>query len=479
MTTINEALASIKVGDWYGDGQCYALTGQYVWLLTGKDISYSNKHPMLGLKGAGSHAVYIAEDWDWASVGFEVIIEPTDVTNIKVGDIVNIAGFCGFPWYALSEYGHTAVISRIVGDTIFTYNQNYATDGNGGAVVELSMARPTFLDGIHSIVRPPQEGTSTNVDTNTNLIAETPKIGANSSNNTDKSKELEKLFTDFKSKMTEFFKSLQGYLQGNNMTNYTNTYLTIEKMMNLYNAKISTGKIEELNKALDEILIKIKEENKVKSSVSSEVNIKESNKSNIVIEENEDESTEELRAKLITKLCKKYCPTSNPYGVAGLIGNFSAESSITAERFESDYLCTLKPKEITTDPTVEFAFDSWSSFSSLYAVPLNESVYLVDGKHYMGLGLGQWTGTRAKALWDFAGRSDKMWTVKTQMEFAFTGDGSNGTILQQCLTNSEWVEEGVENVYKYWERANVGSSVATRNAKAHEYYDRVVQWLKE
>ena len=277
--------------------------------------------------------------------------------------------------------------------------------------------------------------------------------------------------------MTDFFKSLQGYLQGNNMTNYTNTYLTIEKIMNLYNAKIATGKIEELNKALDEMLSKIKEENKVKASVSSNVNIKESVKSTVEIDD--DESTEELRAKLITKLCKKYCPTANAYGIAGLIGNFSAESGITAERFESDNFCTLKPKEITSDPTVEFAFDSWESFSGLYAIALNESVYLVDGKHYMGVGLGQWTGTRAKALWDFAGRSDKMWTVKTQMEFAFTGDGSNGTILQQCLTNSEWVEEGVENVYKYWERANVGNSVPARNAKAHEYYDRIVQWLNE
>ena len=479
MTTINEALASIKVGEWYGDGQCYALTGQYTWLLTGKDISYSNNHPMLTLKGAGSHACYIAEDWDWASVGFEIIMEPTDVNNIKVGDIVNIGAYSGFPWYTLSAYGHTAVVSRIVSDTIYTYNQNYATDGNGGAVVELSMSRATFLDGIHSIVRPPQGGTSTTLDTNTNLVAETPKIGANSANNTDKSKELEKLFTDFKTKITDFFKSLQGYLQGNNMTNYTNTYLTIEKIMNLYNPKIATGKIEELNQALDEMLSKIKEENKVKASVSSEVNIKESEKSNVIVSDNEDESTEEARAKLITKLCKKYCPTANAYGIAGLIGNFSAESSITAERFESDNFCTLKPKEITSDPTVEFAFDSWESFSGLYGIPLNESVYLVDGKHYMGLGLGQWTGTRAKALWDFAGRSDKMWTVKTQMEFAFTGDGSNGTILQQCLTNSEWVEEGVENVYKYWERANVGSSVPTRNAKAHEYYDRIVQWLKE
>ena len=477
MTTINEALASIKVGDWYGDGQCYALTGQYVWLLTGKDISFSNNHPMLTLKGAGSHASYIAEDWDWASVGFDIIMEPTVVNNIKVGDIVNIGAYSGFPWYTLSVYGHTAVVSRIVGDTIYTYNQNYATDGNGGAVVELSMSRATFLDGIHSIVRPPQGGTSTSVNTNTNLNAENPKIGANSANNTDKTKEFEKLFTDFKTKMTDFLKSLQGFLQGNNMTNYTNTYLTIEKIMNLYNAKIATGKIEELNHALDDILSKIKEENKVKASISSNLNIKEGVKSNVEIDD--DESTEELRAKLITKLCKKYCPTANAYGIAGLIGNFAAESGITAERFESDYLCTLTPKEITTDPTVEFAFGSWGAFSGLYATPLNESVYLVGGKHYMGVGLGQWTGTRAKALWDFAGRSDKMWTVKTQMEFSFTGDGSNGTILQQCLTNSEWVEEGVENVYKYWERANVGSSVATRNAKANEYYDRIVQWLSE
>ena len=42
-------------------------------------------------------------------------------------------------------------------------------------------------------------------------------------------------------------------------------------------------------------------------------------------------------------------------------------------------------------------------FTKMYPnLELNESGYLVNGKHWIGVGLGQWTGPRCKALYDFA-----------------------------------------------------------------------------
>ena len=40
---------------------------------------------------------------------------------------------------------------------------------------------------------------------------------------------------------------------------------------------------------------------------------------------------------------------------------------------------------------------------------------------------------------------------------------------------SEYVEEGVQNFYQYWERASVGDSVPHRNSEANRLYPKVVE----
>jgi len=87
---------------------------------------------------------------------------------------------------------------------------------------------------------------------------------------------------------------------------------------------------------------------------------------------------------------------------------------------------------------------------------------------------------RTKGLWDYAkSKNIDMWTVKTQMLYAFEGDGTNSNILKQCLRNSESTKEGVDNVYVYWERAHVPSSLPARYGGADKWFNFIDKIVKE
>ena len=128
-------------------------------------------------------------------------------------------------------------------------------------------------------------------------------------------------------------------------------------------------------------------------------------------------------------------------------------------------------KHWRNDPTVETLFGSWQAFRNLYYIPLDETVYRgSDGRHYCGLGLGQWTGLRGEGLAKYGRENGKGWySLQTQMEYAFK-EGATTETLKKCLVNSENVTEGVDNVYRFWERANVPESLPTRYAGAEKWY---------
>ena len=86
------AVARIRAmaGQTVGDGQCYALSGYYIWLISDKDISYSNGHPMLDKIGAGVAASNIGTDWDFGAIGWSVVNASND--KLCVGAVTNIGG---------------------------------------------------------------------------------------------------------------------------------------------------------------------------------------------------------------------------------------------------------------------------------------------------------------------------------------------------------------------------------------------------
>lgn len=253
---------------------------------------------------------------------------------------------------------------------------------------------------------------------------------------------------------------------------YINNVIKLVKNMNMYHLELNEEALNNIINTLKEALL----ENNSNSNPNQNTNVPTSNTDNIT----GNEGTEDEKVKLITEICKKYCPEANAFGIAGMLGNFAHESGIDPTNFEAKAYWdgTTSGKTWQEEPTVENVFGSWSAFAGLYGISLNEGAYLAGGTHYMGLGLGQWTGPRAKSLVDWCkANGQQWWTCKGQMEFAFNGDGSNINILKACLTNSESVNEGVQNFYQYWERANVGSSVAHRNSEAQRLYPKVQQYL--
>lgn len=253
---------------------------------------------------------------------------------------------------------------------------------------------------------------------------------------------------------------------------YFNSVIKLVKNMNMYHLELNEEALNNIINTLKQALL----QNNANSNPNQNTNVPTSNTNDVT----GGEGTEDEKVKLITEICKKYCPEANAFGIAGMLGNFAHESGIDPTNFEAKAYWdgTTSGPSWQDEPTVENVFGSWSAFSALYGISLNEGAYLAGGKHYMGLGLGQWTGPRAKSLVDWCNSKGlQWWTCKGQMEFAFNGDGSNINILKACLTNSESVEEGVQNFYQYWERANVGSSVAHRNSEAQRLYHKVQQYL--
>ena len=277
------------------------------------------------------------------------------------------------------------------------------------------------------------------------------------------------VINDFIAKMKKLFN--QNIYTSSEQYMFNNS-VKLTKSLNLWKVKLSDEALEEITNALNEAL-----QNTVNTTIDStkpdqSVNVPTTTQPI----SSDNENTEDEKVELITKICKKYCPQANAYGIAGMLGNFAHESGIDPTNFEAKAYWdgTTSGATWQEEPTVENVFGSWSAFSALYSISLNEGAYLDAGKHYMGLGLGQWTGPRAKSLVDWCNSKGlEWWTCKSQMEFAFNGDGSNIDILKACLTNSQSVEEGVQNFYQYWERANVGSSVAHRNSEAQRLFPKV------
>ena len=108
----------------------------------------------------------------------------------------------------------------------------------------------------------------------------------------------------------------------------------------------------------------------------------------------------ETRIKTLVRAIKKEIPDATPEGVAGIVGYFGRESNVTARRYEADYITNYQFDKMLQEPTAENLLGSWGAFAGLYDQPLYEQGYNVGGKHYIGLGLGQWTGPRAKALYE-------------------------------------------------------------------------------
>ena len=185
----------------------------------------------------------------------------------------------------------------------------------------------------------------------------------------------------------------------------------------------------------------------------------------------------ETRIKTLARAIKKEIPDATPEGVAGIVGYFGRESNVTARRYEADYLTDNQFDKMVQEPTAENLLGSWGAFAGLYSYPLNEPGYNVGGKHWIGLGLGQWTGPRAKALYEFAkGRNSNLFTFNTQVAFMMTEEGLKN-VVKEVATSKLDVAQNTTRFLADWGRVP-GNALQERIDFANKYFDLIKTTLE-
>ena len=175
-----------------------------------------------------------------------------------------------------------------------------------------------------------------------------------------------------------------------------NKVVKLTRNMNLWRVRLSDEALDEIKNELKNAL-----ENLLKSSHSSEGDkVPQGAPTQNPDIGDESSMSDEDKVRYITEVCLANCGNANAFGIAGLVGNFVGESNIDPFTFESKTYWVDGGEDWRNDPTVETLFGSWSSFQSLYKyTTLDETSYRgSDGRHYCGLGLGQWTGPRGEGL---------------------------------------------------------------------------------
>lgn len=160
---------------------------------------------------------------------------------------------------------------------------------------------------------------------------------------------------------------------------------------------------------------------------------------------------------------------SNPYGVAGLMGNIYAESGMIPNRVEVLCLKRLKENGQTwDDETYTAAVDNGTISKATFLNPLPNKQY--------GYGLCQWTSPgRKSGLYDLAKKNKtSIGNETTQLEWLVTELKTSYSTVLSTLKNATSVKQASDIVLTRFEcPANTGDSVKqTRASYGQKYYDK-------
>lgn len=141
------------VGRRIGNGQCYAASAEYSGFLGGCGLGAGTRYGLTHVIGNTSAASDIGIAYDWAAVGWSVILNPT-YDQLVVGAIINITrGALWANWPTVDDtYGHTGIIRDLENGRIQTYEQNTEQ----GMIIGEFDRQYTSPAGISSIVIPPK-----------------------------------------------------------------------------------------------------------------------------------------------------------------------------------------------------------------------------------------------------------------------------------------------------------------------------------
>ncbi|MDU1097184.1 MAG: phage tail tip lysozyme, partial [Streptococcus mitis] len=159
------------------------------------------------------------------------------------------------------------------------------------------------------------------------------------------------------------------------------------------------------------------------------------------------------RARAFADAIKKNIPEATDEGIAAVLGGFDIESSITFKRYETDFLTNNQFDKVAKEPTAENLVGNWDAFQAMYPnLRLNKGGYMVNGLHYIGIGIGQFTGPRALALWNFAkDMNGDIWSAEVQTKFLLEADGPlRREAFKRIVTSTGSVEALAEDFLISW-----------------------------
>ena len=130
---------------------------------------------------------------------------------------------------------------------------------------------------------------------------------------------------------------------------------------------------------------------------------------------------------------------------------------------------------MANEPTAENLVGSWGAFAGMYSKPLYEQGYLHAGKHYIGIGIGQWIGPRSKALIDYAKSNNKdVWAFSTQ--FSFMNQESKASTFQRIASSSASASDNAIDFMRNWE--GVAYKQAERVESANQWLSTIQDAIK-
>ena len=130
-----------------------------------------------------------------------------------------------------------------------------------------------------------------------------------------------------------------------------------------------------------------------------------------------------------------------------------------------------------SEPTAENLMGSWGAFASLYSISLNEAGYRgSDGNHWIGIGIGQWTGPRAEELLNFARSQGKsLWDFNLQ--FQFMNQESRADTFRRVASSTASASTNASDFMNNWE--GVAYKEAERIEQANAWLSTIQDELQK
>lgn len=176
----------------------------------------------------------------------------------------------------------------------------------------------------------------------------------------------------------------------------------------------------------------------------------------------------------------------NDVQIAGILGNWDMESGLNPKKLESDYMSYMKADQYEIadrdGPTVEnvatIGVAQWMASSGGNTVGY-QSPEGSGPPHWIGTGLGQWTGIGSKSLYEFAkDNNTTMFKIETQLAYMLS-DLPNGVSYFPRLQKYKSLDPGsageaAMNFFDYWEYAVGGPRNET--TKVPQRQEAATKW---